>query len=57
MNKPVKPSSAGKIRKPYSTPKLTTHGDARKLTRDHGKGRGALKGGGSNLFDGGGNDD
>lgn len=51
MQKSAKSSAAGKAKKPYSTPKLTTHGDVRKLTQGHGHGKGAASSGGSNMFD------
>ena len=48
MTKSSKPS-ASKSKKAYSTPKLTTHGDVRKLTQ----GRGRPPGPPSNLFNNG----
>jgi hypothetical protein len=60
VSKPVS-KSASKPKKAYSTPKLATHGDVRKITQHPGKshegGDGRSRGMGSNIFDFGGHKD
>jgi hypothetical protein len=54
MRKPEKSASKLKAKKAYSKPKLTTHGDVRKLTQHAGKAPPTGHGSGSGIFDFGG---